>query len=71
MGKTFSFFLFFFFFCSTGAWTQGLLHLESLHQPFFDVCVCVMDFFKLESLKLFTPVLASNHDPPDLCLLSS
>jgi hypothetical protein len=25
---------FFFFFCGTGAWTQGL-HLEHLHQPYF------------------------------------
>jgi hypothetical protein len=25
---------FFFFFCGTGAWTQGL-HLQPLHQPFF------------------------------------
>jgi hypothetical protein len=31
--------LIFFFFCSTGVWTQGL-HLEPLHQPFF-----VMRFF--------------------------
>jgi hypothetical protein len=41
------------------------LYLEPLHQPFF-----VMDFFEIGSLELF-PRLASNHDPPDLCLLSS
>jgi hypothetical protein len=37
----------FFFFCGTGAWTQGLL-LEPLHQPFF-----VMGIFKTGSCKLF------------------
>jgi hypothetical protein len=52
-----------FFFCSTGAWIQGL-HCEPLCQPFF-----VMGFFKIGSCKLFAGV--SNNDPPDLCLLSS
>jgi hypothetical protein len=32
------------YFCSTGAWTQGL-HLEPLHQPFWGVCVCVRWIF--------------------------
>jgi hypothetical protein len=39
----------FFFFCSTGIWTQGL-HLEPLHQLF---CVCD-GFFEIDSHKLFT-----------------
>jgi hypothetical protein len=38
----------FFFFFSTGAWTQGL-HLEPLYQSFF--CVCERGFFKIGSLK--------------------
>jgi hypothetical protein len=38
---------FFFFFCGTGIWTQGL-YLEPFHQPFF-----MMGFFKIGSLKLF------------------
>jgi hypothetical protein len=49
-----------FCFFGTGTWTQGL-HLEPLHQPFF-----VMGIFKIGSRRL-----ASNLDPPDLCLLSS
>jgi hypothetical protein len=53
-------------FCGTGAWTQGL-HLEPLHQPFF---VMVNSFF-WESLVNYLPRLASNLDPPNLCLLSS
>jgi hypothetical protein len=32
-----------FFFCSTGAWTQGL-HLESLHQPF--LCIYLIFFWQ-------------------------
>jgi hypothetical protein len=35
----------FFFFCSTGAWTQGL-HLEPLHQPFF----VIFFFFEIRVL---------------------
>jgi hypothetical protein len=35
------------FFCSPGAWTQGL-HLELLHQPYF-----CEKFFKIGSLELF------------------
>jgi hypothetical protein len=31
----------------------------------------VMDFFKIGSHKLFAGGLTSNHDPLDLCLLSS
>jgi hypothetical protein len=38
---------FFFFFLSTGAWTQGI-HLEPLHQPFF-----CEGFFKTGSCELF------------------
>jgi hypothetical protein len=38
---------FFFLFCSTGVWTQGL-HLEPLHQPFF-----VKRFFEIGSCELF------------------
>jgi hypothetical protein len=42
----------FFFFYSTGVWTQGL-HLEPLHQPF---CVCVWwVFFKIGSLETVCP----------------
>jgi hypothetical protein len=51
-------------FWGTGVWTQGL-HLEPLHQPFFE-----MVFLEIGSLELFAR-LASNHNPPDLCLLSS
>jgi hypothetical protein len=50
---------FFFFFCGTEAWTQGL-HLKLLKQTFF-----VMGFFKIES-ESYLPGLASNHDPPTL-----
>jgi hypothetical protein len=39
---------FFFFFLSTGAWTQGL-YLEPLHQPYF----FVKGLFKIQSCKLF------------------
>jgi hypothetical protein len=55
---------FFFFFCSTGVWTQGL-HFEPFHPPFF-----VIGFFKL-GLWNCLPGLASDRDPPDLWLLSS
>jgi hypothetical protein len=54
----------FFFFCSTGAWTQGL-HLEPLHQPF------MLGIFKIGSRRINCLGLASNRDPPDICLLSS
>jgi hypothetical protein len=56
---------FFFFYCSTGAWTQGL-HLKPLHQPF-----TVKGFFQDMVLWNYLPRLTPNHDPPDLCLLSS
>jgi hypothetical protein len=52
---------FFFFFVSTGTANSGL-HLESLHQPFF-----VMGFFEIGSMTI-CPGLASNLDPPNLCL---
>jgi hypothetical protein len=55
--------LFFFFFCGAGVWTQGLYHHSN--QPFF-----MKGFFKIGSPN-YLPGLASNHDPPDLCLLSS
>jgi hypothetical protein len=42
-----------------------LLLFELLHQPFF-----VMGFFEI-GLENYLPRLASNCDPPDLCLLSS
>jgi hypothetical protein len=51
--------------------TQGL-HLEPLHQPF-----SVKGFLKTlferpyKGLSNYFPRLALNHDPPDLCLLSS
>jgi hypothetical protein len=48
---------------------QGL-HLEPLHQSFLCVCVCVRVFWNRVSQK-YLPGLASNHNPPDLCLLSS
>jgi hypothetical protein len=38
--------IYWFIYCGTGFWTQGL-HLESLHQPFF-----VKGFFEIGSLKL-------------------
>jgi hypothetical protein len=39
--------------------------------PILFVCVCVCEgFFKIGSRKLFAR-LALNHDPLDLCLLSS
>jgi hypothetical protein len=48
-----------------------LLLLEPLRQPF----PFVMGFFEIRSLELFawgrSGGLASNWDPPDLCLLSS
>jgi hypothetical protein len=47
---------FFFFFCHTGVWTQGL-YLEPLHQPFF---VIFFFFFKIGSRKpdwLWTSIL--------------
>jgi hypothetical protein len=40
-------YIYFFIFCSTGIWTQGL-HLEPPHQPFF-----VMGFFEIGSCELF------------------
>jgi hypothetical protein len=48
------------FFGSTGAWTQGL-HFEPLHLPCF-----VLSIFEIA----ICPGLASNHDPPNLCLLN-
>jgi hypothetical protein len=54
----------FLFFDSTRAWTQGL-HLEPLHQPF----LCYV--FSKHGLMNYLPTIASNQDPPDLCLLSS
>jgi hypothetical protein len=51
-------------FCSTGTWTQGL-HFEPLHQPFFVLCI-----LEIGSHALFAR-LASNLNPPDVCLLSS
>jgi hypothetical protein len=44
---------------------QVLLSLEPLRQPSF------MIFFSRQGLKNYLPGLASNHDPADLCLLSS
>jgi hypothetical protein len=43
----------------------GVLPLEPLHQPFF-----VMGIFEIGSCELFAG-LALNHNPLDLCLLSS
>jgi hypothetical protein len=40
--------------------------LEPLHQPFF-----VLGIFEIGSHWTICPRLASNHNPPDLCLLSS
>jgi hypothetical protein len=59
----------FFFFCSTGAWTQGL-YLKPLHQPFF---LCVMGFFQIGSRKLLTwadfePWLSWSLPPEELGL---
>jgi hypothetical protein len=58
---------------STGFWTQGLmldrqvlLLLESLHQPF----LCD-GYFQDRVSQTICPRLALNHDPPDLCFLSS
>jgi hypothetical protein len=62
--RRYSFFFLFFFFCSTGAWTQGL-HLEPLHQPF------LWWIFSRQGLENYLPRLAVNLDPLDLCLLSS
>jgi hypothetical protein len=59
-------FHFFFFIFSTGVWTQDL-HLEPLHQSFF----CDGFFFWDRVSQNYFPGLASSHDPPDLCLLSS
>jgi hypothetical protein len=55
----------FFFFCGTRAWTQGL-HLEPIHQPIF-----LWRVFHDRVSQNYLPRLASNCDPPDLCLLSS
>jgi hypothetical protein len=33
--------------------------------------VCVLGIFKIESSRTICSGLASNHNPPDLCLLSS
>jgi hypothetical protein len=54
-----------FCFCGTGAWTQGLHH-EPLYHPSF----CEGFFWHRVSQNCL-PRLASNHNPPDLCLLSS
>jgi hypothetical protein len=43
------------------------LYLEPLHQPFF--CDFFF-FFEIGSHELL-PKLSSNHDPPNLCCLSS
>jgi hypothetical protein len=48
-----------------GIWTQGL-HLDSLHQPFL-----WWVFFQDRVLWTICLKLASNHDLPDVCLLSS
>jgi hypothetical protein len=55
----------FFFFSGAGAWIQGL-HFQPLHQLYF----CA-GFFQDRVSWNYLPALASNHDPPDLCLLSS
>jgi hypothetical protein len=47
-----------------GVWTQGL-QLQPLCQPFF------MKGFLRYGLTNYLPGLASNHDPPDLCLPTS
>jgi hypothetical protein len=54
-----------FFFLGTGAWTQGL-HLEPLHQTFF-----IKGFFWDRVSWNYLPGLASDHDPSNLCFLSS
>jgi hypothetical protein len=45
---------FFFFFCGTGVWTQGL-HLEPLHQPFFVMVVLEIGSHKLFAQAGFEP----------------
>jgi hypothetical protein len=52
------------FFWGTGAWTQGF-HLEPLHQTLF------LSVFSIWVSWTICLRLALNHDPPDLCLLSS
>jgi hypothetical protein len=49
------------FFCGTGDCTQGL-HLESLHHE---------GFFQDRVSQTICLGLALNHNPPELCLLSS
>jgi hypothetical protein len=44
---------------------QAFLSLEPLYQPF----LCWV--FLRQGLVNYLPVLVWNHDPPDLCLLSS
>jgi hypothetical protein len=56
---------FFFFFLQYCGLNSGPTP-EPFHQPFF-----VMGFFQGKSLKNYLAGLASNHDPPDHCLLSS
>jgi hypothetical protein len=51
-------------FSGTGVWTQGL-HLEPLHQPIWWWA------FMRQNLENLIAWMISNHDPPDLCLLSS
>jgi hypothetical protein len=53
-----------FFFCGTGAWTQGL-HLDTPPVLFCE------EFFQHRVSQNYLPWMASNLDHPDLCLLSS
>jgi hypothetical protein len=62
--KFFLYVLWFFFFCCTGVWTQGV-HLEPLHQPFCN------ELLLRQGLTNCLPTLALTHESPDLCLLSS
>jgi hypothetical protein len=48
----FSISFFFFFFSSTGVWTQGF-HFEPFYQSFFFFFFFVMGFLKVRSLELF------------------
>jgi hypothetical protein len=59
----------FFFFFLVGLGFKLRASLEPLHQTFFKIFF-MMGIFELESLNYF-PGLASNHDLPDLYLLTS
>jgi hypothetical protein len=59
------FYLFIYYFCSTGIWTQGL-HLPRAIPP-----ALFSDFFWDRVSQNYFPRLTLNLDPPDLCLLSS